>query len=205
MHINFKREDNIIEINDLKKNNIGKIDYSNIDVIIILNGFTEKVFKKEDYTDKINFYLHKDHLIENILATYRNLRENCDFNLRYDESGKFFTNEMEVKRKYKHKDGYISKVNRIKQHFSPIGLYYHLSRYGEDLWRPLIAGFVIIMLSTIYWSFNFVYHNRDIISFTLPSDFNLYRWLLDKDNWLHSLNRSLMDFIPLVSIDQSYK
>ena len=35
------------------------------------------------------------------LKTYRNLRENCEFRLRYDEAGKFFIREMELKRKYR--------------------------------------------------------------------------------------------------------
>jgi hypothetical protein len=36
-----------------------------------------------------------------IMAVYRNLRENYEFRLRYDEAGKFFIREMELKRKYR--------------------------------------------------------------------------------------------------------
>jgi len=32
--------------------------------------------------------------------------------------------------------------------FSLIGWYYHLSRYGEDLKRPTLVGLAIILLST---------------------------------------------------------
>jgi hypothetical protein len=35
------------------------------------------------------------------MAVYRNLRENYEFRLRYDEAGKFFIREMELKRKYR--------------------------------------------------------------------------------------------------------
>jgi hypothetical protein len=31
------------------------------------------------------------------------------------------------------------------------GWYYHLSKYGEDLHRPALAGGVIIFLSTLFW------------------------------------------------------
>ena len=34
-------------------------------------------------------------------AVYRNLRENYEFRLRYDEAGKFFIKEMELKRRYR--------------------------------------------------------------------------------------------------------
>ena len=35
------------------------------------------------------------------MAVYRNLRENYEYRLRYDEAGKFFIKEMELKRKYR--------------------------------------------------------------------------------------------------------
>lgn len=38
--------------------------------------------------------------IGNILSLYRNLRENFEFNLRYNEAGRFFVREMEIRRKY---------------------------------------------------------------------------------------------------------
>ena len=36
-----------------------------------------------------------------VLSVYRNLRENYGFRRRYDEAGKFFIREMELKRKYR--------------------------------------------------------------------------------------------------------
>lgn len=35
------------------------------------------------------------------MAVYRNLRENYEYRLRYDEAGKFFIKEMELKRQYR--------------------------------------------------------------------------------------------------------
>jgi hypothetical protein len=39
-----------------------------------------------------------------IMAVYRNLRENYEFRLRYDEAGEFFKKEMELKRKYREEE-----------------------------------------------------------------------------------------------------
>jgi Pentapeptide repeats (9 copies) len=36
-----------------------------------------------------------------VMAVYRNLRENYEYRLRYDEAGEFFIKEMELKRKYR--------------------------------------------------------------------------------------------------------
>jgi hypothetical protein len=37
--------------------------------------------------------------IGSVKAIYRNLGENCEYRLRYDEAGEFFIREMELKRK----------------------------------------------------------------------------------------------------------
>jgi hypothetical protein len=42
--------------------------------------------------------------LELVLSVYRNLRENYEFRLRYDDAGKFFIKEMELKRKYREKN-----------------------------------------------------------------------------------------------------
>lgn len=43
----------------------------------------------------------RDVSLELVLSVYRNLRENYEFRLRYDDAGKFFIREMELKRKYR--------------------------------------------------------------------------------------------------------
>ena len=42
--------------------------------------------------------------LESIKAIYRNLRENCEYRLRYDDAGQFFIREMELKRNYSKND-----------------------------------------------------------------------------------------------------
>ena len=102
----------------------------------------------------------KDLNLGSIKAVYRSLRENYEYRMRYDEAGQFFIKEMELKRKYREvvssKDGgfevTVKENNRFRRNlFSLTGWYYHLSRYGESLWRPALAGIVIVILSTLFW------------------------------------------------------
>jgi hypothetical protein len=83
--------------------------------------------------------LSTDIRLGDIKAIYRNLRENYEYRLRYDEAGKFFIREMEIKRN--HREVRVSPGKyAIKRNgwfrrnlFSLTGLYYHLSRYGSIL------------------------------------------------------------------------
>jgi hypothetical protein len=101
----------------------------------------------------------KDFNLGSIKSVYRSLRENYEYRMRYDEAGQFFIREMELKRKYR--EVVSSKADtfevKVKQNnwfrrnlFSLTGWYYHLSRYGESLWRPTLAGVVIVFLSTLF-------------------------------------------------------
>jgi hypothetical protein len=108
----------------------------------------QKIKEKDDHTTK-------DFNLGSIKAVYRSLRENYEFRMRYDEAGQFFIREMELKRKYREvlsKEGEdsleIKENNWFRRNlFSLTGWYYHLSRYGESIWRPTLAGGVIVILS----------------------------------------------------------
>jgi len=101
--------------------------------------------------------------LEDVLSVYRNLRENYEFRLRYEDAGKFFIKEMELKRKYRELKlkGDNSPIPNIKyvyiqngwlrRNFSLNGLYYHFSRYGESIWRPTAIGAITVGLSTLFW------------------------------------------------------
>jgi hypothetical protein len=92
-----------------------------------------------------------------VLTSYRNLRENYEYTLRYEEAGQFFIREMELKRKYRdtysfRKKKYIPKENRwLRRNFSFIGLYRNICNYGESSTRPLLLFGLIMFLSTAYW------------------------------------------------------
>lgn len=95
--------------------------------------------------------------LELVLSVYRNLRENYEFRLRYDDAGNFFKKEMELKRKYREKKSQngptlITKNNWFTRQFSLTGLYYHLSKYGESIKMPTITGIVVLLLSTFFFS-----------------------------------------------------
>ncbi|MFY9872479.1 MAG: hypothetical protein WAK17_22440 [Candidatus Nitrosopolaris sp.] len=89
-----------------------------------------------------------------VLYVYRRLRENYEFNLRFDETGKFFIKEMELKRKYRSIGGskeLVKKNDWFRKHFSLTGLYHLFSNYGESIVRPTIIGVITVGLSTMFW------------------------------------------------------
>jgi len=60
-----------------------------------------KVIEEENLEKALDTYKEIESNLEEILSVYRNLRENYEFRRRYDEAGKFFIREMELKRKYR--------------------------------------------------------------------------------------------------------
>jgi hypothetical protein len=67
---------------------------------------------------------------------------------------------MELKRLYREEknisgDGgsnyNVVRNGWLRRNFSLTSVYYHLSRYGEDLLRPTLAGITIVFLSTLFW------------------------------------------------------
>jgi hypothetical protein len=94
----------------------------------------------------------KEGTLESVKAIYRNLRENCEYWLRYDEASQFFIREMELKRKYREHNGFwIKETDSLKKNLSLTGLYYYLSNYGESLKNPTIMAMIIVFGSTMYW------------------------------------------------------
>jgi uncharacterized protein YjbI with pentapeptide repeats len=106
----------------------------------------------------------------NILAIYRNLRENYEYQLRYEEAGKFFIREMELKRKYKDTKNEgkneIKKKNWLEQNLSFFGIYYWLSQYGESYTRPFLWSIPILISSWLYWTGNLpVFHPSHALTY----------------------------------------
>ena len=95
-------------------------------------------------------------ILGDLLTTYRNLRENYEYRLRYEEAGKFFVREMELKRNYVEVKGEryytISRKNWINRNFSFIGFYYWLCAYGESYARPFLWSIPILFVSWMYWA-----------------------------------------------------
>jgi hypothetical protein len=139
-----------------------------------------------------------------VKAIYRNLRENYEF-----------IREMELKRNYREiplytDEGYdllIIKNRWFRRNlFSLTGWYYHLSRYGEDILRPTLAGAVIVFLSTLFWItqsrptlepvINFTNIDPEITNHT--SFFIYFRNATNSGHLLKAFERSIAGFIPLL-------
>jgi hypothetical protein len=114
--------------------------------------------------------------LSRVLAIYRNLRENYEYRLRYDEAGKFFIREMELKRNYREVSSVPYLTRRLKRrlnnpfrkksdsntnltaskviyndllrrNLSLTGLYHFFFMYGESLKRP----FSFSPVTTLYY------------------------------------------------------
>jgi uncharacterized protein YjbI with pentapeptide repeats len=178
--------------------------------------------KQENTKDitKTNTIL-KDVNLDSIIAIYRNLRENYEYKLRYSKAGQFFIREMELQRKYCKVKTKMLKNNRgnekdesenegtetgkitIKknkwyiQNFSLTGLYYWLSKYGQDLLRPFLFTMGILIFSTLFWMLqpNAFTSEPSIIEFTGVQE-------IVEGNSTHiikSFERSISSLIPFIS------
>jgi hypothetical protein len=95
--------------------------------------------------------------LDNVLAVYRGLRDNYDFQLRYEESGKFFINEMRLRRvvgkgyggeKPHGLEGVKLKLSDIVER-GVIWAYEMLALYGESYTRPILWAILLIVLSSL--------------------------------------------------------
>lgn len=198
----------IIKLNDKESRASLKIDGQ-----VRYQFYTEK-----SETETKIFYSHYP-LIESVKAVYRGLRENYEYRLRYDEAGIFFVKEMELKRLYNMKQTQESQkmvlnllpdikpsqgtlVPPIKNNwarrniFSITAWYRNLAFYGEDLKRPVIAGIIIVTLSTFFWLIQ-------INPLGDPSFTNTVGLANAKNTtaWTKAFERTMADFLPLLSVN----
>ena len=136
------KEKIIFEVQDLSNVSFMNSDITRIRFIDKARWREEKRKKGKDrFTVIEEKWLEEsrpDISLGSVMAVYRNLRENYEFRLRYDEAGKFFIKEMELKRKYREvlsEDGSRITVKPncwFRRNLSLTGLYYHLSRWRES-------------------------------------------------------------------------
>jgi uncharacterized protein YeeX (DUF496 family) len=126
----------------------------------ILKIDDENVYEFIIKEEKDGLYLYpRDEInLESIKAIYRNLRENYEYRLRYDEASKFFVREMELRRKYrelKNSSG-VKKNCGVRSNLSLTGVYYHLFGYGESLLKLSLTSIGFFgVFSIAYWFFDF--------------------------------------------------
>ncbi|MCY4492059.1 MAG: hypothetical protein OXC46_11465 [Thaumarchaeota archaeon] len=87
-----------------------------------------------------------------VLTTYRNLRENYEFRLMYDEAGQFFIKEMDLKKKYCLDQNNETKPRKFRGYFSLIYYYNVLCQYGESFNRVVLWAVAIFSASVIYFA-----------------------------------------------------
>jgi uncharacterized protein YjbI with pentapeptide repeats len=218
-------------------NNLSNVSFADSDIARIRfgdkitwrgkDGFTiieeEWLKEKAKRKDKTaNFYENVS--LELVLSVYRNLRENYEFRLRYDDAGKFFIKEMELKREYREIDSEdgseIRKNGWLRRHFSLTGLYYHLSRYGESISRPTLIAAITVFASTLFWvtqshpflepHFSFFLGSNTSApvadsSSSTTSTFIGFAKIGNASQWQKSFERSLADFIPFLSLGGDIK
>lgn len=113
---------------------------------------------------------------------------------------------MELKRKYDETETGIKEKPSIKQNLYPLGLYYHLGRYGEDEIRPLYGLFLIFAISFSLWFMlspyvakNLEFHIRYMIS-NFPFDISIK---IEQDNVIKGIKfafeRTMSDFFQVNS------
>jgi pentapeptide repeat protein len=162
---------------------------------------------------KIFIYPAKQVRLGSIKALYRNLRENYEYRLRYDEAGEFFIREMELKRKYREvvsEDGrsVIVEANGwLGRHLSLTGLYYHFSNYGESIAKPAKIGAITVGISTLFWLIQNSPTDDPFLPFItaqhlhdhkIVSNYINITQVLNNTHLLKAFERSFSDLIPLL-------
>jgi len=115
--------------------------------------------KKEEEWNKIFEEVEKDGglTFENVLAVYRGLRDNYDYYLKYEESGRFFINEMMLRRiigkwyggeKHSGLEGVKRKLSGFTEKFV-MWVYEILALYGESYTRPILWAILVIITSSL--------------------------------------------------------
>jgi hypothetical protein len=90
--------------------------------------------------------------LEAVIAEYRNLRENYEYYLKYEEAGQFFIREMELRRRYEQMSDRLTRKKKwYERFFTFSSLYFIVSDYGESTRRPLAITISVFFIATLYF------------------------------------------------------
>jgi hypothetical protein len=109
----------------------------------------EELGELEHYRKKLTREL-ENLTLDNVLSVIRMLRENFDYCMKYEESGRLFIKEMDLKRDYLRKGGaekrrFADKISRYVEWFAYF-LYRIIGLYGESIARPIFWAIGTIIL-----------------------------------------------------------
>lgn len=129
---------------------------------------------------------HQGVRLVDVLSVLRELRDNYEYRLDYKSAGKFFVQEMEIRRQYKA----VGKGSRLRpwcwRWFSPLSFYRHLCVYGESFHRPamLLAALACVAFLVFYC----IDDASAFVGTCAPGD---------TDRWLYALTRTLSGLLQL--------
>lgn len=123
--------------------------YTDITEVEFLNEEWAKKNGRLTAVDESRIMEDENITYEAVAQLYRRLRRNYEDNYRFAEAGNFFIGEMEMRRLDVTARFRNEKVKKIelwfKRNFSLLGIYKHLSFYGESYIRPAIYAFIVII------------------------------------------------------------
>jgi hypothetical protein len=196
-YVLFEANEKIIfDVHDLSK-----VSFANTDITRV--RFSEIAESRENLIN-----------LEGAMTVYRDLRENYEFRLRYDEAGKFFTREMELKRNYREvlsQDGsstIVKSNDLLRRNLSLTGLYYRFSNYGESIAKPAIIGAITIMLSALLWHIQNDPTSElslSIIPVSKTANFINVTQIWNNTHLMKAFERSIADFDPILSLGSDIK
>jgi hypothetical protein len=105
----------------------------------------------------------------------------------------------------------LRKNVKLRRNISLTGLYYHFSDYCESIVKPTIIGVITIGLSTLFWLMqskptlepHFFVNSSSL--YTSTSNFVYLNQAGNLTHWLTAFQRSLADFLPLLSLPGDIK
>ncbi|MFZ3166177.1 MAG: pentapeptide repeat-containing protein [Candidatus Methanoperedens sp.] len=146
-----------VKFQDVNLSNVSFL-YTDITKVEFLN---EKWAKKNGRLIVVDESIREGWITYDAIAQlYRRLRWNYEANYKFAEAGDFFIGEMEMRRRNvitRFRNENIRNIELwIKENFSLLGIFKHLSLYGESYIRPLIFAFIIIISYPLlmHWLFN---------------------------------------------------
>jgi len=134
---------------DLSNTSFAYTDVSRVDIGERIQWKTNEKMYDERLADEGKLPYGK------VATVYRRLRQNLESKMRYTEAGRFFTGEMECKRKDVENKNHVLKWLRTNV-FSTLAWYKYFSNYGESYQRlipwiigtPFLAAFLTTLLQT---------------------------------------------------------
>lgn len=136
--------------------NLSNVSFKNTDITRI--RFDKKIKWGESdrysiFDERLLISNPKNVSLSSVLTIYRNLRESYEFHLMYEEAGRCFIKEMDLKRIYyeDQNDNYKTKIKKLQRYVSLTNCYNISCQYGESFKRVSIWILVLFFGTTIYF------------------------------------------------------